>query len=181
MIEAAVVVCVVAALLLLWWLPRGSQLKKIFSEAHLIEIAERLGPVTRSAAGKAEETEEDFAPESDPRVIITSAKIVVFYTISREGHSFSHHYSLKDQYGITAHAVGATLILYIARMLGIAPDALTLQRSEQHVYHAAFELSEEQQRAFINRPIPVPTPEEASAIFQECLTERDRVVFRPFP
>ena len=178
MIEAVLLTCL--ALAFAWWLVgRGGQLKKIFSDAHLIEIAERLGPV-KAAAEVAAEEEDGVVQPDDPRVLRTSAQIVIFYTISRDGDVYSHHYSLKDQYGITADAVGATLTLYVGRLLGVAPEALTLQRSDMHVYHAEFALTEEQHRELTRRPVLVPSAVEAKALFQECLAARSRVTFVPF-
>ena len=174
MIEAVVLACL--ALAVLWWLAgRGAQLKKIFSDAHLIEIAERMGQAKAAA-----ERDDGPALPDDPRVQITSARIVLFYTISRDRDVYSHHYSLKDQYGITADAVGATLTLYVGRILGVAPEALMLQRSDHHVYHAEFTLTEEQQGEFVRRMLPIPSAAEARAVFQECLAARSRVTFEPF-
>ena len=166
------------ALLLLWLRPRSRQLKTIFSETHLIEIAEQMEAIKPLAVRLADVGEEPFALEDDPRAFVTRGGIVVYYTITRDGDSYRHHYSLKDQYGITGAAVGATLVVYIAQLLGAAPETLTIERSEQQVYHAAFDLSASDQQVFNGAALRVPTAREARALLEACREARQTLDIR---
>ena len=57
-IGAVIIVLFVAALVLLWLLPRSEQLKRIFSDEHLIEIAEQMEVVRALAVSLADVAEE---------------------------------------------------------------------------------------------------------------------------
>lgn len=169
---------IVVALVLLWLRPRTRQLKQIFSENHLIEIAEQMEAIKPLAVRLSEMGEASFALEDDPCAFVTSGGIVAYYTVFRDGDSYYHHYSLKDRYGITAHAVGATLVVYIARLLGIPPERLTVERSEQQVYHVSFELGAEAQQAFVAAALRVPTAPEARTMLEACRDERRLLTIR---
>jgi hypothetical protein len=173
-IGLVIVLGIIVTLFLLWRIPRNAQLHKIFSDEHLIEIAEQFETIKPLAINLSDIDEERFALEDDPRAFITSGEISMYYTIhkDRESNLFYHHFSLKDQYGVTVHGVGATLVLYIARLLNIAPDILTIERSPQHVFHVSFELTQEQERVFEESSLRVPTPTEARRLFRECLEAR---------
>jgi hypothetical protein len=164
------------ALVLLVLLPRSAQLKKIFSNDHLIEIAEQMEVGKPLAVSLADVAEEKFALEDDPRTFVTSAGIVIYYTISRNENLYLHHFSLTDQYGITAHAVGATLVVYIGLLLNIPPDILTVERSEQQVFHASFDLTEAEQAMFVASPLQTPTLAKVRAMLEECREARHTLV-----
>jgi thiamine pyrophosphate-dependent acetolactate synthase large subunit-like protein len=131
------------------------------------------------AVNLADVGEEKFALEDDPRAFVTRAGIVIYYTISRNDNLYSHHFSLTDRYGITAHAVGATLVVYIGLLLNIPPDILTVERSEQQVFHASFDLTEAEQAMFVASPLQTPTLAKVRAMLEECREARHTLVVHP--
>ncbi|MES2462967.1 MAG: hypothetical protein V4671_20475 [Armatimonadota bacterium] len=172
------VLCLIAAFFFYLVGPRSAQLKQIFSDAHLIEIAEQLEAVKPLAVHLAEVSEAPFALEDDPRAFMTGAGIVLYYTISHDDGLYFHHFSLKDSYGITPHAVGATLVVYVARLFSVSPEILTVERSQQQVFHVSFKLSGEEQKAFARTPLHVPSARAARTLFNECLEIRQNLVIQ---
>jgi hypothetical protein len=85
-----------------WWWLRGRLTRRLLAEEHLREVARDMDTVKQAACRLLLASPAAFAPlPRDPRVLATSAGLLVFYTISRDGPSYAHHLSLSVVGGYT--------------------------------------------------------------------------------
>jgi hypothetical protein len=161
------------ALPVLYLFLRGSHYSRIFSDTHFLEFAQKLALLKPRLL---ERVDDDITASDDPRIMSTSAGIFLFYTISRDGTQFVHHFSLRDQQGYTATTTGEFFSLFSALLLGVEPERLTMQRSENTVFHVTFGLSPEEQQAFISHPFPALA---SDALAPLCAEVRKRLHARP--
>ncbi len=162
MVVVALVVAVLLAGLTGWLFLRGPAAEwwlsgRLLAEGHLLEVARQLDAVKRAACRLPLSSPAAFAPiPQDPRLLATSAGLLVFYTISRDGSSSSHQLSLSVVGGYTPHRAGETLLFFLTRLLGVAYDRLELTVSASTVHHAQFVLNEKEQAELLRRPIKPP-------------------------
>lgn len=169
-------VALVAAIAFVWVFLRGNVYRRLFADEHFLEAARGVARVKIGAMeNPVSEDAEVPSPEEDPRVLMTSAGLVLFYTVRRVDERFVHHYSVSVAGGYTAHAVGETFVLLTARALGIAYDRLALGVGASTVHHAEFELSEDENESFRARPVPEMSAADVDAFRKEWLEVRDRL------
>lgn len=158
-----------------WWAwdcyARNRAYKKVFAEENYVDLA-RLLETTKAAAcaQKHEPLPDPPVPVGPPRQFTTPAGIRVIYTVVRVDGAYEHHYSISlYSRDYTPSAVGSLFTVYVAWLLGIEPDHLSVVTvSENAVYHSEFHLSEEEQVAFEARPIPQPSHREVQEIMAHC-------------
>jgi hypothetical protein len=167
----------IVAALLAWVVFRVVFYRKVFAAEHFVEVARGVLALKQAALASliVSDEQEPRSPE-DPRVLRTSAGLVILYTISaREPGRFVHHVSVSIAGGHTAHAVGQTFILFVTHLLGLPPDRLALGVSEAAVHHAEALLSEQEQSDFTSREIKAPTPEHLAAFHQQQVEVRKQL------
>ncbi len=152
-------------LLILWVLLGGRKYKAIFAATHLVEVAELLQQMKDAAYQRIG---EEPTPPSDERCTVSSARIASFYTVDKAQDHFVHHFSISIAGSHTPHAVGRCFTLYFADLLKVPFEALQLAVSERHVFHCAYEVTEEQHVALGQYEIVVPSPDEASRKQRSC-------------
>src|SRR3954447_1777712 len=108
----------VVVLAFAWMFLRGNVYKHLFADAHFVEVARGLARVKTAALANplADDTEMP-PPHEDPRVLTTSAGMILAYTVSRVEDRFVHHYSVSVGGGYIAHAVGETFVLLAAKLM----------------------------------------------------------------
>ncbi len=156
-IAGVVVPLLVLAGLACWWLLHGRLTRKLLAEKHLREVAEALEPVKQAACRLLLATPADFAPlPRDPRLLASSAGLLVFYTVSRDNSCYCHHLSLSVVGGHTPPRAGETLILFLAGLLGVPRDRLQRTVFPSMVHEVQFVLDEREHAALLGRPITFP-------------------------
>ncbi|MFL9872640.1 hypothetical protein [Paraburkholderia megapolitana] len=139
--------------------------RAIFTDPHFAEFARNVAQVK---AGALERGNDAVRPPDDPRARVTTAGLALMYSITQEDDRFFHHYSVSTPGKVTPHAIGERFILFVARLLGIPFDTLTLSSFESStVHHAQFELSQSEQLRFAQRPVPEVTKVEVTAFLNE--------------
>ncbi len=104
---AALAVLLPAGAILLWLFSRGGFYKRVFADEHFLEVARALPRVKAAAVGGVYEADEPMeSPENNPRVLVTSAGLILAYTVRREDDRYVHHYSVSAGGGVTAHSLG---------------------------------------------------------------------------
>ena len=171
------ILAVIAVIILLFMTRRRVAYKRLFSDDHFLEIAEGMARI-KPAAEERIEAPDSFQPATfdDPRALITSQKLRVFYTVTHNGHLFEHHYSISIAQGYTAIPVGETFSLFVAHLLGFRSQQFSIQRSQRGIYHVEWEWKAEEQEEFARHPVIVPKREELPAL-REKLNEWRRNVF----
>ena len=112
---------------------RARMYGRLFGDDHFIEIGRSLAAV-RAAALETITDEEGALPRSreDPRAFVTSSGLVVVYTVWKREAEFVHHCSVGAARSATAHAVGETFVLFVAKVLGLPIETMlrpTIRRS----------------------------------------------------
>ena len=172
-----VIVVVLAIVALAWWyVPRRARYGRVFGDQHFTEVARGVARI-KTAAMERPDVALVHAP-TDPRLLVTSKGLVLLYTLTRTGDRFEHHYSLSLGGGYTAHAPGATFVLFVAKLLGVPFQTLALSVAPSTAHHAEFHLSAAEQEGFTNRPVPEPTPDEIMAFRREFFDVRERLQWR---
>lgn len=175
-VVVAAAVCVLG--LVLYVLGRSPHYTKMFSDEHVVEFAEAVARLKSVALERIEEFDKPRLPDpNDPRRFRTSGGIFLLYTITREGGNYLHHYSLRDDQGYTAQAVGRTFAILAAMVLGVDPMTIRIERSENAVFHAEFTLDEAGQCAFTDRPPLTVTKEQARRLQDEAIKAHRHVSF----
>lgn len=151
----------------------------IFSDKHYAEVAQGLVGVKAAALARVNEDESPPTPD-DPRVLRTSADLVVLYTITPQKSEFAHQYSVSTAGRVTLGAVGEIFSVYIAYLLGVDVSRIECRVSENRVFHTYFTLTPDEQEEFAARPVTVPSDAaEAKRVNAEVLRLRDSVSFAP--
>jgi hypothetical protein len=169
---------ILAAVLVLgvlgWLLLRNRLARRLLTDAHLVEVALGLEKVKRAALSRPIESAAAFAPlPRDPRILATSVGLLLFYTVSPfEGQS-AHHLSLSVSGGYLPRAAGETLLVYLAGLLGIACNRLSLYVSPTSVQHAEFLLDSGELAELANRPIKPPAADRLPALRKEWSLVRE--------
>lgn len=161
---------------LLWVLSRGRFYKRLYSDEHLLEFADQLAEAKRAAWSMTGEAPNDL-PTEDPRCFITSANIAVFYTVDFEDEGFfANHLSLSlAGSGYTPRVVGALFSAYVAHLLGLPTEAISVGVSDRTVHHIGFAISENDGSAFAAMPVEIPQKEDVRKVFSDCLDARARL------
>ena len=156
----------------------GGLYKRIFCATHFVELA---GVLQRSkdAACRSVDRPPQLPPVGDPRVNVSSAEVATMYTVTSVEDEFEHYLSVSIAGRYTPHAVGGTLIVYFAKLLGVPLNSLEPGISERNVYHCVFRLSAAAHSELASRLIAVPTIQEFEAQRQQLFTDRDSIEWPP--
>jgi hypothetical protein len=142
----------------LWFFFRGGKYRQIFADEHFVEIAQGVAGMKRAALDDINDpTAADIPDPNDGRLLTSSAGLVIYYDITKDDDRFVHHYSISVGGGYTAHAVGRTFGIYVAQLLGVPLDTLTLVVTESSIHHIEFTLDPSSQELFAARAVPVVT------------------------
>lgn len=156
-----------------WTVSRIRKYRRLSADEHYLEIAREVARLKVAALDRVIALDEDEAPSpTDPRALITSAGLALFYTARRSDDRFAHHYSVSVAGGYTSHLVGEMFTLFIARLLGVPFEALTLEVGRSSVYHAEFHLSAAEQSKFAERAVPKVTTAEITSFRREYMEVR---------
>jgi hypothetical protein len=175
--------CLIAAVAVVggWIRSRGMHYGRMFDDDHFVEFARALAAIKPVVLDNVEDPEAgrvSLPTPADPRTLRTSGDLFLYYTITRQGGRYEHHYSLRDTRGYTAGAVGQGFGVFAALVLGVDPSLLTIERSENTVFHVEFVLDEKQQRAFADRPPLGVTNDNVAALKRQAFDVGRRVGFK---
>ena len=173
---AGLAVALSAAVVLLWLLSRGGFYKRVFADEHFLEVARALPRVKAAAVGGVYETDEPMeSPENNPRVLVTSAGLVLAYTVRCDGDRYVHHYSVSAAGGVTAHSLGEPYVLFVAKLLGVPYDALNLGVGRSTVHHAEFYTDEAGLAEFAARPVAEMSATDVTSFRREWIAVREKL------
>ena len=169
-----VALCVPGGLLLLLLLVRMRALARVFAQRHFQEVAAALPALRRAAVAGIDQTEPQA---DDARALLTSAGLVVLYTIRRDAPPirFIHHVSVSLGGGRTPHGVGSFFLIFVLKGLGIDPKTVSLGVSKTRIFHSEWTLSDSQQSAFAAGEAP-PIP-SAQGLWNESVALRSELQF----
>lgn len=149
----------------------------IFSVEHYREVALVLEKLRTQAELHPSSDGEGMVPGEDPRTAFTSRDLVLSYTISPEGGLYVHHLSVSTpQRGKTTIAAGETFASFFAWRLGVKPADCTAFLGV-HSFHLEFAISEEDQRAFMDRSLVLLREIDLGTIREEALRMRRQIEF----
>jgi hypothetical protein len=87
-----------------------------------------------------------------------------------------HHYSVSVASGYTSRVVGEMFTLFIARLLGVPFEALTLEVGRSAVHHAEFHLSAAEQVKFAELAVLKAQPAEITTFRREYMEVRKHLL-----
>lgn len=145
---------------------------KILRAAHYVEVAQGA-PHLKGAALEYLDCASDELVAADPRVLTTSADLVIAYTIRHSPALWTHHVAVHMATGFTPHRVAAPVIVFLLRLFGIGLPQAVVEITSTRVFHVEWALNEDEQAAFAARAIVVPSLAQARRIHLECLRRRD--------
>lgn len=165
------ILVIIALVILLFMMRRRAAYKKLFADAHFLEIAEGVQHLKAAALARIETVEKQKLappdnPHNDPRILLTSQNLRVFYTVQQSEESFEHQFSLSIANGYTAIPVGETFSLYLALLLAFASQHFTIERSPHGIYHVEWQLTPGKQETFARTPVTIPQRAELPAIYE---------------
>lgn len=159
-----------------WWLIGRVRLYgRLFAPAHYRELNERLVSARAAALARVDDELNDITPE-DPRAILTSAGLVVFVTIRRDGDVYVHHISLSLAGRPTTHALGRTFTVFVAERLGWDLSRAAFVFSSLPVFHGELHLDEAAQQAWAPRAVATELGDDVHA---RAFARREAVTFAP--
>jgi hypothetical protein len=162
--------------LVAWIALRGAKYRRIFADRHFVEVAQGVARIRSAALSRVIVSDDDVVRSpNDPRALVTSAGLALLYTIRRAENQFVHHYSVSLAGGYTAHAVGETFVLFVAKLFGVPFETLALGVGRSTVHHAEFELPQTEQAAFAGRQVLKVSPAEIAAFREEWIEARERL------
>jgi hypothetical protein len=168
------VVGIVIALLVALMMLGARKYERILSAPHLLELARGLDRL-KTTAFEHPLADPAASPDPEKHALVSSAGVVLCYTVRGEGSAHEHHLSLSYRGGPLAYGAAGTVIVFLARALGVAIDRIRLGRSDQGVYHAGFTLDSEAHEALRAAPVNVPAAEEVPAQLALCLQDARRM------
>ena len=155
MVWTILVLC--AAVIVLFMMRRAAAYKRLFADEHFLEIAEGMTRLKKAAHANIKKSDKQkITARDDPRVLITSQNLRVFYTVvqseTEQGEPcFEHHYSISVLGGYTATAVGEVFTLYVAHLLGFTAQKFSIERSQHGVYHIEWQFTPNEQEFCASR------------------------------
>lgn len=162
--------------LITWIVYRSATYRRIFADAHFVEVAQGIVRLKAAALSRVIVSDEDeVRSPTDLRTLITSAGLVLVYTIRRMDNMFVHHCSISLAGGYTAHAVGESFTLFVAKLLGVPFEQLALGVGRSTVHHAEFHLSEGAEATFAARSVPEVSPAVIKAFRNEWIEVSKRL------
>lgn len=165
---------------ILWVWFNSRRYAKILRAAHYVEVAQGAQRLKAAALAHIETAGQVPTLDThDPRVLTTSANLVIAYSIRHstapDATAWTHHLAVKMATGFTPHRVAAPVIVFLLRLLGIGLPQAVAQISPTRVFDVEWTLDEDEQAAFVAREIVVPSLEQARRLHLECLRRRDEL------
>lgn len=168
-----VIVGLLVAAFVGWIAFRWYVYRRLFADRNFLEVATGVARLKVAALDKVIVSHEDEVKSpADPRALVTSAGLVLIYTVWRVEDRFVHHYSVSVDGGITAHAIGETFVLFVAKLLGVPFEKLALGVGQTTVHHAQFDLSISEQTQFAEFPVPEVSKAGVKAFLTEGMEAR---------
>jgi hypothetical protein len=163
-----------ALAVIVWWIvSRILAYRRLFADESFLEVAREVDRLKVAALNKITALDEDESSSpTDPRALVTSAGLALFYTVRRIDDRFVHHYSVSVAGRYTAHTVGEGFALFVAKLLGVPFEALTLEIGPSAVHHAEFHLSSAEQSRFALRAVARLSLAEIKSFRKEWLEAR---------
>lgn len=139
--------------------------RRLLADAHWLEVARALPALKRAAL---ERIDADSPKAGDPRVLQTTAGLLVAYVVMRDGDGFVHQCSLN----VPSGAVAASLLAMITAGLGIRREH-TVFLTRRVGCHALLKFDAAEHERVAAQPCPEITEAELPRL------REDRVIFLP--
>jgi hypothetical protein len=169
----------VVAVLTAMLVSRGRAYRRLFADEHFLEIARAAHGL--KAAAIAEPIDVHGAPPNvpgDARFLLTTAGLAVVYTVVKEEQAFIHHLSVSNSNGITANAVGATFVAYVARLVGLPLSKMTFEVGVSTVHHGEVRLDAAEHEALGALPIPEVSPANVAELWRAAMGARSQMSWK---
>ncbi len=111
----------------------------------------------------------------DPRGVVTSQSLALFYEVTESDEDVVHQLKVALLKRYTPTVIGTTMMLYATRLLGQDQEFAHYGVSKKPVYYLTFVLSPEQHAEFLTRQWVIPNEEETRTIYRELLTASERL------
>jgi hypothetical protein len=158
---------------------RSALYRRLFSDEHFAEVARAAASLKAGALERVLVSDLD-GPRSpaDPRVFVSSAGLAIVYTVRQLDGGFVHHCSVSLAGSPTAHALGATFLLFVTRFIGLDWDGMGFEVGRSTVHHGEIMLTPPQHDTFAKQAVAEPSRENVSACRVAADAKRAGVAWR---
>lgn len=134
---------------------RTRRYRRLFADEHFFEIAHAC-PRLKAAALERPIIDEQDMPRTpdDPRALVTRAGLAIVYTVRPQESELVHHCSVSVPGGYTAHAVGATFVVFLAKLIGLPIEKSSFVIGSSTVHHLDASLSPEDHARVVAHAVP---------------------------
>jgi len=174
-------VWIVVALAIAWLgvvlAARSRRYRLLLADAHFLELGGAMARVKAATLANVMHSEADGpASAEDPRIVTTSAGLAVVYTISsRSPSDFVHHCSVSVIGGRTAHAVGGTFVIFVAKLVGLPIDKMRFEVGNTTVHHGQVSLDPAQHAELAATAVWEVAPDAVAELRRSCFEARSSV------
>lgn len=143
----------VSGILIVYAVVRARRLGPLFADEHLADVAALLPDLKQRA----------LAGGADDPASLRTAMLTVGYTIHRDEGSWVHHVSVSSPV-TPARAAGTFFLGLVRGVLGLQGPPVEAFVTHNQVFHVSVRLSDEEQSAFVARPVEAAAPAELRGI-----------------
>jgi hypothetical protein len=172
---------IVTGLFLIFSLSVWRKYRLIASAPHLRELAEKLARIKKEAvAGIGKPLCRPSPAQLPSGALVTSAGIVVHYSIVHDADHFVHELALTHRDGWINEFHARMLVAFIHRLLALGTTPLRLGQSDTGRYYMSFSLDPDEQESFADRPVAVPALDEMKQLSRQCQQQAEQIDFETF-
>jgi hypothetical protein len=134
---------------------RGRMVGRLFSDAHFIEIGQRMGGLKAAALAKViPQEEDDLRNGPGSRGMVTAAGLTIVYTVHQRGLELVHHCSVGVSGDITAHGVGEPFTALVMSLIGLPLSKATFHTGASTIHHANVVLDADEHAKVVRASVP---------------------------
>jgi hypothetical protein len=151
--------------------------RKLFSDAHLLEIWNRMAQVKAAALDAVDRPASSNGDGlargqlAHAQRFTTTANLTLLYTIDQQGDRYHHHLSMSHRQ-LLAVAAATYFTALLGEILAVDVRQASLGVSPRMIFHLTFSLDKEQETQFAATPVVAPDPMRLPQVRQRVLEIR---------
>jgi hypothetical protein len=157
---------------------RASMYGRLFGDEHFVEIGRRVSGLKAAALARVIDSDAEPDVQNDPRILKTPLGLAIVYTIKKRETEFVHHCSVGATRSATAHAVGETFLLFVAKVLGLPIEKMTFEIADSTVHHAEAVVSEAEHAALAAALVVDVSMANVAELRRAAMETRDGIRWR---
>jgi hypothetical protein len=157
---------------------RGRMYRRLFSDAHFIEIGERMVGLKAAALAKViPQEDDDLRNGPGSRGIVTAAGLAIVYTVHQRGLDYVHHCSVGVSGDITARGVGEPFTALVMSLIGLPLSKATFHVGASTIHHANVVLDSDEHEKVASTSVPEVSGANVNAFWRAALAARSEMTW----